>query len=77
MPVLSIAAFAVAGGTAFAIWVMARRFSRRYIELHRRVPPPTWMFRSQADPELEFPRRRALSLLPILIVAAVVYVVNS
>lgn len=77
MPVLSVAAFAIAAGTAFAIWVMARRFSRRYIELHKRVPPPTWMFRSQPDPELDFPRRRALSLLPILIVAAIVYVVNS
>lgn len=77
MPILSIAALAVAAGTAFVIWVMARRFSRRYIELHRKVPPPTWMFRSQADPELEFPRRRALSLLPILIVAAVVYVLQS
>ena len=77
MPVLSIAALAVAGGSAFVIWVMARHFSRRYIELYRKVPPPTWMFRSQSDPQLEAPRRRALSLLPILIVAAVVYVVNS
>jgi hypothetical protein len=77
VPVLSIAAFAVAAGTAFVIWVMARRFSRRYIELHRKVPPPTWMFRSQSDPELEFPRRRALSLLPILVVAAILYVINS
>ena len=77
MPVLSIASLAVAAGTAFAIWAMSRRFSKRYIELHRRVPGPTWMFRAQADPELEFPRRRALSLLPILIVAAIVYVLNS
>ena len=77
MPVLSIAALAVAAGTAFAIWVMSRRFSRRYAELHRKVPPPSWMFRSQTDPELEFPRRRALSLLPILVVAAIVYVLNS
>ncbi len=77
MPILSVAALAVAAGTAFVIWVMARRFSRRYVELHRRVPPPSWMFRSQPDPELEFPRRRALSLLPILIVAAIVYVLNS
>ena len=77
MPILSIAALAVAVGTAFVIWAMSRRFSRRYSELHRKVPPPTWMFRSQADPELEFPRRRALALLPILIVAAVLYVLNS
>lgn len=77
MPVLSIASLAVAAGTAFAIWAMARRFSRRYAEIHRRIPPPSWMFRSQADPELEEPRRRALALLPILVVAAVVYVLNS
>ncbi|HET9851111.1 MAG TPA: hypothetical protein VFP56_01235 [Candidatus Limnocylindrales bacterium] len=77
MPVLSIAALAVAAGTAFVIWIMARRFSRRYIEVHGRIPPPSWMFRSQADPELEVPRRRALSLLPILIVAAIVYVLNA
>ncbi len=77
MPILSIAALAVAAGTAFVIWVMARRFSKRYAELHRRIPPPSWMFRTQADPELEGPRRRALALLPILVIAAVVYVLNS
>jgi hypothetical protein len=77
MPVLSIASLAVAGGTALTIWLMARRFSRRYIELHGRIPPPSWMFRSQQDPELELPRRRALSLLPILVAAAIVYVLNA
>jgi hypothetical protein len=77
MPILSIVALAVAAGTAFVIWIMARHFSRRYVELHRKVPPPTWMFRAQTDPDLEGPRRRALALLPILIVAAVVYVLNS
>ena len=77
MPLLSIASLAVAAGTAFAIWAMARRFSRRYAVLHRKVPPPTWMFRAQADLELEEPRRRALALLPVLVVAAVVYVLNS
>jgi len=59
------------------IWLMARQFSRRYVELNRRVPPPSWMFRSQEDPALEFPRKRALSLLPILVIAAIVYVLNS
>ena len=77
MPVVAVASLAIAAGTAFSIWVMARRFSRRYAELHGRVPPPSWMFRSQSDPELEFPRRRALSLLPILVVAAIVYVLNA
>jgi len=74
---VGVAALAIAGGTAFVIWLMGRRFSQRYIQLHRKVPPPTWMFRAQEDPLLEAPRRRALSLLPILVVAAVVYVVTS
>ena len=77
MPILSIVALAVGAGTAFVIWVMARHFARRYAQLHHRIPPPTWMFRSQQDPELEAPRRRALALLPILIVAAIVFVMNS
>ena len=77
MPILSIASLAVAAGTALVIWLMARRFARRYIELNGRVPPPSWIFRSQSDPDLEFPRKRALSLLPILVIAAVIYVLNS
>ena len=77
MPIISMTSLAVAAGTALVIWLMARRFSARYVELHRKVPPPSWMFRSQDDPELEAPRRRALSLLPILIVAAILYVLNS
>lgn len=74
---MAIAALAVAAGSAFTIWIMARRFAARYAELHRRIPPPTWMFRTQTDPELEAPRRRALSLLPILVIAAIVYVLNA
>ena len=62
VPILSIAALAVAGGTALVIWLMARRFARRYIELNGRVPPPSWMFKAAADPALEFPRKRALSI---------------
>lgn len=77
MPVLTIAALAVAAGTAFSIWAMGRRFSRRYIELHGKLPGPSWMFKAQEDPELEAPRRRALALLPILVIAAVVYVVTA
>ena len=77
MPIVGIAALSVAVSTAFVIWIMARQFSRRYAELHRRIPPPTWMFRTQTDPLLEEPRRRALALLPILVIAAIVYVVSS
>ena len=77
MSILSAASLAVAAGSALFIWIMSRHFSRRYIELHRKVPGPTWMFRSQTDPELEAPRRRALALLPVLIVSAVIYVLSS
>ena len=59
------------------LYLAGREFSRRYVEQHRKLPPLTWMFRTQADPLLEGPRRRALALLPILVVAAVVYVLNS
>ena len=77
VPVLSIASLAIAAGTAFTIWLMARRFARRYVELNGRVPPPSWMFRSQADPDLELPRKRALAMLPIVVIAALLYVLNS
>jgi hypothetical protein len=77
VPALTIAALAVAAGTAFSIWAMGRRFTRRYIELHGKLPGPSWMFKTQEDPELEAPRRRALALLPILVVAAIVYVATA
>ena len=77
MPVLSIAALAVALGTAVGMYIYGRQFSRRYVQEHRRLPPGTWLFRRQEDPLLEGPRRRSLSLLPILLVAAVIYVLNS
>ncbi len=77
MPVLAIAAVAVALGTGLGMYIYGRQYSRRYIQEHRRMPPKTWLFRSQVDPLLEFPRRRSLSLLPILILAAVVYVLNT
>ena len=77
MPILAIAAIAVASGAAVGMYIYGRQFSRRYVELHRRLPPAMWLFRSQDDPLLEGPRRRSLSLLPFLVVAAVVYVINS
>ena len=77
MPILAIAAIAIAAGTALGMYIYGRQFSRRYVEQPRRLPPATWLFRRQADPLLEGPRRRSLSLLPILVVAAVVYVLNA
>lgn len=77
MSMLSIAALAVALGTALGMYLNGREFSRRYVEQHRRLPPGTWLFRRQDDHLLEGPRRRSLALLPILVAAAVVYVINS
>jgi hypothetical protein len=76
MPMLSIAALAVALGTGLGMYIFGRQYSRRYIELHRRLPPATWLFRRQEDPLLEGPRRRSLALLPILSIAAALYVIN-
>jgi hypothetical protein len=77
MSLLSIAALAVAAGTALGMFLYGREFSRRYVDSHHRLPPPTWLFRGQDDPLLEGPRRRSLALLPALVVAAVVYVLNA
>ena len=74
---MAIIALAVAAGSAVMLYIYGREFSRRYAEQHRRLPPPSWMFRGQDDPLLEGPRRRALAILPILVVAAVVYILNA
>lgn len=77
MSILSIAALAIALGTGLGMYIYGREFSRRYVQQHRKLPPGTWLFRSQADPLLEGPRRRSLILLPVLVVAAVVYVLTA
>jgi hypothetical protein len=74
---VAILALAVAAGTAITMYIYGRQFSRRFVEQHRRLPPPSWLFRGQQDQLLESSRRRALALLPILLIAAVVYVLNS
>jgi len=58
---------------AVALWFLGARFSRRYIAKHRARPPMTWMFRNTGDPDLEGSRRLALTLLPIFLIAVVVY----
>ena len=74
---MSILALAVAAGCAIMMYIYGRQFSRRYVEQHRRLPPPTWLFRSQQDPLLESSRRRSLALLPILVVAAAIYILTA
>lgn len=55
------------------LWFLGARFSRAYIAKHRAKPPLTWMFHGTGDPELEAPRRLALGLLPIFLIALVLY----
>jgi len=70
---LAIAALAIITVLSVALWFLGVRYSRIYVAKHRARPPATWMFRRTDDPELESPRRFALLLLPIFLVALVVY----
>ena len=70
---MGLLALSVLSVSSVALWVMGRRYARRYHALHGTIPPATWMFRKADDPELEEPRRFALLLLPIDLAALVVY----
>jgi hypothetical protein len=73
MQPLALAALGVVTVCSVALWFLGARYSRRYIAKHRARPPMTWMFRSTGDPDLEPSRRVALALLPIFLVALVLY----
>jgi hypothetical protein len=73
MPLTAIASLSLLIGGSFGLWMIGARFSRRYQELRGALPPYTWMFRRTDDPELERWRRPALAILPIYLVALVVY----
>lgn len=73
MQTLAIAALAVITVLSVALWFLGVRYSRIYVAKHKARPPAMWMFRRTGDPELEAPRRFALLLLPIFLVALVVY----
>jgi hypothetical protein len=70
---LAIAALAIITVLSVALWFLGVRYSRAYISKHHTRPPMTWMFHGTGDPELERPRRFALGLLPIFLVALVIY----
>ena len=70
---LAFAALGVITVGAVALWFLGARFSRRYIAKHRARPAMTWMFHATGDPELEGPRRAALIILPIFLIALVLY----
>ena len=73
MQPLAFAAIAVVTVTTFAIFVLGRRFTRGYYEKNGRLPPAPWMFHASGDPELEQSRRLGLLLLPIYLVALLLY----
>jgi hypothetical protein len=73
---LAFVALGVVTVCAVALWFLGARFSRRYIAKHRARPPATWMFRSTGDPDLEGPRRAALVILPIFLVALAAYLLR-
>lgn len=73
MQPLAFVALGVVTVGAVALWFLGARYSRRYIAKHRARPPLTWMFRRTNDPDLEGPRRTALVVLPIFIIALLTY----
>lgn len=73
MTLITIAALGVITVTSVLLWLMGNRFTRRFVALHKAMPPLTWMFRRTEDPELERSRRTALTILPLYLVALVLY----
>ena len=73
MQPLALAALGVVTVCAVVLWFLGARFSRRYIAKHRARPPAKWMFQNTGDPDLEGPRRMALVVLPIFLIALVLY----
>lgn len=69
----AFAALAVVAVTSVLLMILGRRFTTRYIDRRGVLPPATWMFRRTDDPELESPRRLALGLLPVYLIALALY----
>jgi hypothetical protein len=64
---------AVVSVTSVVLWAVGRRFTRAFVAKNGVMPPWTWMFRRTTDPELEGPRRLALGLLPVYLIALALY----
>ena len=73
MQPIAFAALGVITVLSVLLWFLGARFSRAYIAKHRARPPMTWMFHGTGDPELEGPRRLALAVLPIFLIALLLY----
>jgi hypothetical protein len=66
-------ALTVVMATSVGLMVLGRRYFRAYFSRHGTQPPATWMFRRANDPDLERVRRVALLLLPIDVLAILIY----
>ena len=73
MQPIAFAALGVVTVLSVVLFILGRRFQRAYYEKHRQMPRMTWMFHDSGDPDLEPSRRMALALLPIYLVALVLY----
>ena len=70
---MAIAALGVITVASVVLYILGRRYTRTYVAKHRKMPPLTWMFRRTDDPDLEAPRRLALGILPVYLIALAVY----
>jgi hypothetical protein len=66
-------ALTVVMATSVGLMVVGRRYFRGYFSRRGTHPPATWMFARADDPDLERLRRVALVLLPIDVIAALIY----
>ncbi len=77
MGIAATAALAVLFVACGVLYIFGRRFTRRFVALHRAMPPLTWMFRRTGDEELEGARRNALLTLQVAVVAFAAYLILS
>jgi|GEM_PF-2864153 hypothetical protein len=73
MQPIAFAALGVITVLSVVLFVLGRRFMHAYYAKHHAMPPMTWMFHNTGDPDLEPSRRMALGLLPIYLIALVLY----
>ena len=59
--------------TSLGLLIVGRRFLHSYLAREGTQPPATWLFQRAKYPELETLRRTGLVLLPLYLIAAIVY----
>ena len=69
-------ALTIVMATSLGLLIVGRRYLRGYVARHGTQPPAPWMFHRSGDPELESMRRIALALLPLYLIAAVIYLLR-